>query len=109
MYLRGVDREQPGILDLADPVVFFERGAPPDRPLPAFFLPVGTRDPLLDDTRRMRRALDALGVPVRAAYYPGELHAFHALIWREHARNCWADIFAFVDQHLRAAARQRAA
>ena len=109
MYLRGVDLAQEGVLDLADPVVFFERGVQPDRPLPAFFLPVGTRDPLLDDTRRMRRALDALGTPVRAAYYPGELHAFHALVWRQLARDCWADIFAFVDQHLRASSRRRAA
>ena len=110
-YLRGVDREPAGVLDLADPLVVLERGEPPDRPLPAFFLPVGTRDPLLDDTRRMRRALEALGAPVRASYYPGEMHAFHALVFRERSRDCWADIFAFIDQHLRAsrAGRSRAA
>ena len=106
MYLRGSDPGEEGLLDLADPLLFLERGAPPDRPLPAFFLPVGTRDPLLDDTRRMRRALDALGVPVRASYYPGEIHAFHALVFREVARECWADIFAFADQHLRSGRRR---
>jgi acetyl esterase len=104
LYLRGADRSQPGGIDLADPLLVFERGEPPDRPLPAFFLPVGTRDPLLDDTRRMRRALEALGVPVQAQYYKGEMHAFHALVFRERARDCWADIFAFLDQHLRAGA-----
>lgn len=102
MYLRGSDPAEEGLLDLADPLLVFERGQAPDRPLPAFFLPVGTRDPLLDDTRRMRRALDALGVPVRASYYPGEIHAFHALVFREVARDCWAEIFAFADQYLRA-------
>jgi acetyl esterase len=101
MYLRGVDPGEHGVLDLADPVLLFERGDAPDRPLPAFFMPVGTRDPLLDDTRRMRRALDALGAPVRASYYPGEIHAFHAMVFRERARDCWADIFAFCDQYLR--------
>lgn len=101
LYLRGADRDQAGGIDLADPLLVFERGEPPERPLPAFFLPVGTRDPLLDDTRRMRRALDALGVPVQAHYYRGEMHAFHALVFRERARECWADIFAFLDQHLR--------
>jgi acetyl esterase len=106
MYLRGCDRDEHGLLDLADPVVVLERGVAPDRPLPAFFLPVGTRDPLLDDTRRMRRALDALGVPVRASYYPGEIHAFHALVFREVARDCWAEIFAFADQYLRASRRR---
>ncbi len=106
MYLRGSDPDAEGLLDLADPLLVLERGVEPDRPLPAFFLPVGTRDPLLDDTRRMRRALDALGVPVRAHYYPGEIHAFHALVFREVARECWADIFAFADQHLRARRRR---
>ncbi len=100
-YLRGCD---PGAIDLADPLLVLERGETPDRPLPAFFLPVGTRDPLLDDTRRMRRALEHLGVPVQAHYYRGEMHAFHALVFRERARDCWADIFAFLDQHLRGAA-----
>src|SRR2546430_6410072 len=43
-----------------------------DRPLPPFFAPVGTRDPLLDDTRRLEKALLALNVPVEARYYPGD-------------------------------------
>jgi acetyl esterase len=100
-YLRGCD---PGAIDLADPLLVLERGEAPARALPAFFLPVGTRDPLLDDTRRMRRALEHLGVPAQAHYYRGEMHAFHALVFRERARDCWADIFAFLEQHLRGAA-----
>jgi acetyl esterase len=100
-YLRGCD---PGAIDLADPLLVLERGEAPQRALPAFFLPVGTRDPLLDDTRRMRRALEHLGVPAQAHYYRGEMHAFHALVFRERARDCWADIFAFLEQHLRGAA-----
>jgi acetyl esterase len=99
-YLRGGDPGGPGGLDLADPVVLLERGVAPDRPLPAFFLPVGTRDPLLDDTRRMKRALDRLAVPCRASYYKGEIHAFQALVMREPAKRCWVDTFAFIDQHI---------
>jgi acetyl esterase len=49
----------------------------------------------------MRRALEALGATARAAYYPGEMHAFHALVFRERARECWTDIFGFLDQHAR--------
>lgn len=100
LYLRGADLGQVGGIDLADPLLVLERGEPPARPLPATFLPVGTRDPLLDDTRRMRRALAALGVPVQAHYYRGEIHAFHALVFRERARECWTDVFAFLDRHL---------
>jgi acetyl esterase len=87
-------------LDLADPLVFLERGVPPDRPLPAFFTFVGTKDPLLDDTRRLGRALTRLAVPHRVEYYPGEIHAFHAMVWRHHARRCWAHTYEFLDQHL---------
>jgi acetyl esterase len=87
--------------DLADPLCMLERGDPPARPLPAFFVPVGTRDPLLDDSRRLKKALDALGVPCTAMYYPGEVHAFHALVWRKEARRCWRDSLAFAEQHLR--------
>ena len=87
-------------LDLADPLLFLERGLPPERPLPAFFAAVGTRDPLLDDTRRLAAALTRLGVPHQAEYYPGELHAFHALFWRQNARMYWSHALDFVNAHL---------
>ena len=86
--------------DLADPVLVFERGDKPARPLPPFFLPVGTKDPLLPDTRRLAVALRAMGVSAVDKYYPGEVHAFHALVMRESARRCWRDTFAFLDQHV---------
>ena len=74
-----------------------------DRPLPPFFAPVGTRDPLLDDTRRLERALTALDVPCEARYYRGGIHAFHALVWDPAARQCWRDALAFLDRHMRVA------
>lgn len=92
-----VDRSN---LDLADPLTLFERGDKPDRPLPPFFLPVGTRDPLLPDTREMASALRKLGVVAEDRYYEGELHAFHAMVMREQARRCWTDTFAFLDRYV---------
>ena len=86
--------------DLADPLLVFERGDKPTRPLPPFFLPVGTKDPLLPDTRRMALALQAMGVEAVAKYYPGEVHAFHAMVMRKTARECWRDTFAFLDAHV---------
>ena len=86
--------------DLADPLLLFERGEAPARPIPPFFLPVGTRDPLLPDTRRLAAALRNLGVEAVDAYYPGELHAFHALVMRASARRCWSDTFDFLDKHV---------
>lgn len=95
-YLEGTTAAS---LDLADPLCVFERGERPARPLPPFFLPVGTADPLLPDTRRMARALGALGATAEARYYPGGIHAFHAFVWRAEARRCWADTYDFLDRH----------
>lgn len=90
----------PCTLDLADPLLVLERGDAPARPLPPYFLPVGTKDPLLPDTRRLGAALRALGAEAVESYYPGEVHAFHAFVLRGSARRCWADTFAFLDRHV---------
>jgi acetyl esterase len=63
-------------------------------------MPSGTADPLIDDTQRLAKALDAMGVECEARYYPGELHAFHALVFTPSARRCWAHTYAFLDRHL---------
>jgi acetyl esterase len=106
-YLHGLPRMPSPAVALADPLLEFEQAAATrdvarfDRPLPPFFAPVGTRDPLLDDTRRLEKALAALGVPCEARYYPGGIHAFHALVWNPAARRCWRDALAFLDRHMR--------
>jgi acetyl esterase len=87
-----------GGIDLADPAVILERGQVPTRPLPPFFLPVGTRDPLIADTRRLAQALAGLGVPAEPRFYAGEGHAFHAVILKESARQCWRDTFDYLNR-----------
>jgi len=102
-YLHGHPPGGPD-LELADPLRVLEApGAASrfDRPLPPFFAPVGTRDPLLDDTRRLEKALAALNVPCEARYYPGGIHAFHAMVWDPAARRCWRDALAFLDRAMR--------
>jgi acetyl esterase len=99
-YIGALHDPAPGELDLADPLHVFERKDYPDRALPGFFVPIGTRDPLLDDTRRLNRALKAMGVVCEARYYEGELHAFHALVWRRQARRCWREQLAFLARAL---------
>jgi len=85
---------------LADPLLVLEGDEEPARPLPPFFAPVGTKDPLLPDTRRLKAALDRRGVPCQVRYYPGEIHAFHALVWRKNARRCWRDTYRFLEEVL---------
>lgn len=106
-YLHGHPMEPVPHLELADPLRVIEgaAGVPHvpsfTRRLPPFFAPVGTRDPLLDDTRRLEKALRALNVPCEARYYPGGIHAFHAMVWDPTARRCWRDALAFLDRHVR--------
>jgi acetyl esterase len=88
------------LLDLADPLVWAERCEAPARPLPPFFLPVGTKDPLLRDTRRLAAALRALGTTAVDRYYEGEVHAFHAFPFLPNARRCWADTYSFLEEHV---------
>ena len=83
-------------LSLADPVCFVERAPAPERPLPAFFLPVGTRDPILDDTRRLRDALLRQGGHVDARFYVGGIHAFHAFPWDPRTASVWRDQLEFL-------------
>ena len=93
----GRDAESHGAtLELADPLRLLEGDVQPDRPLPPCFAACGTADPLIADTQRLAEALTARGVPHTAQYYPGEFHAFHALVWRPEARRCWHDSYAFL-------------
>jgi acetyl esterase len=87
-------------LDLADPLLVLESGQTAARTLPPFFAPVGTRDPVLPDTRRLAAALARRGVPCQAAYYPGQVHAFHAFVVLPPAQRCWQDTFTFLDRTL---------
>lgn len=86
--------------ELADPLVILEQAKQPDRPLPPTFAFVGTKDPVLDDTRRVAAALARLQVPHEVRFYPGELHAFHALMVRKAARDCWRDKLAFLERRM---------
>jgi acetyl esterase len=101
-YLHGHPVAPCAATELADPLCILESDRPTDRLLPPFFAPVGTRDPLLDDTRRLAAALARRDVPCEAQYYRGGIHAFHALIWDPVARRCWRDALAFLDRALRA-------
>lgn len=98
-YLEGCDGFCDEDLELADPLRVFEQGRAPDRELPAFFIPVGTRDPLLDDTRRLHTALKRMGAKTETAEYDGEHHAFHAFIFKRAALQCWQDTFSFLERH----------
>jgi acetyl esterase len=108
-YLGADPSRHAASLELADPLVWLEREPRLARPLPPFFLPVGTKDPLLPDTRRLAHALRRLGGVAVDRYYPGELHAFHAFPFLPNARRCWKDTYDFLDEHLATTSLERSA
>jgi acetyl esterase len=99
-YLQGVDLDDMETLDLADPVVPFERGTPPDRSIPPFLVTCGTWDPLIDDSRRLVAALRELGATCHSHYYPNQGHAFHMLPYRAPAWQWWQDVQEFLAAHV---------
>lgn len=83
------------------PLVLLENGATLDRPLPPFFLSVGTRDPLLAHSRRLKDELDRRGSACILHISPGEIHGFDAMVWREPAKEKWRAAHDFLASHLR--------
>jgi len=90
----------PSMLELADPVVLLEQGTRPERSLPACFAAVGTKDPLLSDTRRLSRAYERLGALCEARFYADQIHGFNVLLWTDAAKQCWKDSYAFLGRHV---------
>jgi acetyl esterase len=82
--------------DLADPVRLLEGPLPLSRPLPPFFVSCGTSDPILHDSLRLEAVLRRRGVEHEARYYDGEIHAFHAMWWREASQALWRDTMRFL-------------
>lgn len=84
---------------LSSPVCVLE-GTRDLRGFPPAYLPVGDKDPILEDTRRLARALDRRGLHHVLDVYPGQPHAFHALFWRPAAQACWSAQLQFVEEVL---------
>ena len=51
---------------------------------------------------RDAKALEKRGVRCDVELYPGEVHAFHAFVWRSEAQRFWRDTYHFVDSCLAA-------
>jgi acetyl esterase len=100
VYADSADVEHEDHLDLLDPVVLLERGHAPDRPLPPMFIPCGTWDFLIHDSRRLAAALLEHGAPAELKEYERGWHAFHAFMPLPAARQVWRDKFEFLERAL---------
>lgn len=84
---------------LASPLRLFEESnADSERALPPFFLACGTADMLLDDSRRLKAALERRGAAAELHVFPGEIHGFNAMIWRPAAKAKWQALFRFLEE-----------
>ena len=85
---------------LADPLLVMESDARPDRPMPATYAMVGTHDTLLDDTRRLEKALNQRRIRNLVRYYPNEGHAFHLRGTSRQAIDFWRDHLTFLHREM---------
>jgi acetyl esterase len=83
---------------LASPLRLFEADPPEGaaRP-PPFFLACGTADMLLDDSRRLKAAIERRGGTAELHVFPGEVHGFNAMVWRPAAKAKWHALFQFLE------------
>lgn len=99
-YLGGVRLPDPGALDLVDTVAALERAKSFARPLPAFYVPCGTWDVLLEDSQQLVAALQRHGATVGYRWFEREFHAFHGFVPMPNALRCWRETFDFLSQHV---------
>jgi acetyl esterase len=98
-YLGHDVRDAAEAFPLASPLRIIEAGSP-ERPLPPFFASVGTRDPLLRCSKRLKAAIDRLGSECELHVSPGEIHGYDAMVWRPNARAKWRAAHAFLDRFM---------
>lgn len=82
---------------LASPLRLFEADPIEGSPvLPPFFLACGTADLLLDDSRRLKAAVERRGGTAELHVFHGEIHGFNAMHWRPAAKAKWRSLFHFL-------------
>lgn len=89
---------------LADPLWVLEGADKSARPFPPVTAGVGDRDPIRDDTERLAKALDRLGIENEMRIYSGA-HSFEMLAWTTEAKDYWAETVAFIDGRVRRSQR----
>jgi acetyl esterase len=86
--------------ELADPLLALESDANPSRQFPLTYAMCGTHDILLDDTKRLERALNQKGLPHVVRYFPNQGHAFHLLGLSRQAGIFWRENLEFLHKQM---------
>ncbi len=83
---------------LTHPLEILKGRREPDRPLPPFFIPIGTNDPLFYDSKALKDVLTEKDVKVKWKVYSGQHHGFHVMPFMPKFRECWHDVSDFLDE-----------
>lgn len=85
---------------LADPLLILEElaesGFKITNAFPDIFIPVGEKDPVLEDSVRLAKVFEKLGCQPQFKVYPKAPHSFYAMPWHKEYDRCWNDIGAFL-------------
>lgn len=88
---------RPALIDpRLDPLLYLEESRTLPSALPALFVSSGTRDPVLEDSLRLRRAMVDTDVPCALDVVADAGHSFQGLIFRSEVRAVWARCVAFL-------------
>ena len=85
---------------LVDPLIILEKKASENQRLssdfPEVFIPVGSSDPVLTDSKRLSKAIQALQGKETLHIYPNAPHALYAMPWHSEYNAIWKDIQSFL-------------
>lgn len=93
-YLDGADAEHG--LDLASPLLVLESELALDRSFPPTFISCGDRDPILDDSLRLARALEKRSIEHTMRIERGQPHGFQVIVVTRGAARHWARAVDFL-------------
>lgn len=93
-YLDGADPEHG--LELANPLLVLESELALDRRFPPAFISCGDRDPILDDSLRLARALEKRSIEHTLRIERDQLHGFQVVVVTKGAARHWAHAVDFL-------------
>lgn len=99
---RTYKKHDPDNKALADPLIFLESDALPDRPFPITYAMSGAHDILVNDTQRLEKALNDKGIRHVVRYFPKQGHAFHLLGLSRQAMVFWRENITFLKAEMAA-------
>lgn len=87
---------------LADPLLLIEKKVEAGSRdnvecFPPVFIPVGANDPVLENSERLQKAFEKIGIKSSLKIYPDSPHSFYTFPMQRRYEELWADIKGFLE------------